>query len=232
MSVHTRSRPSSGDTIGAWTLKEAKIKRKNGRGRKFWLCDCVCGATKWVSDTNLKRGKSKSCGCQKTTPIKPGDRFGSVTVTKRSGTKNTRVEWECRCDCGEMVRLDSSKLWRQGRNLSGNAFNLHCGKHGPTHLRYPPTESPYPRKAGILLKKYRPLISCYETTELYDIAMDVLLRSCYIAYWRSEHGTPVFNVDYYLKSTISFRRIKANWCRRFKKEASAAPTVPAMYERL
>ena len=30
---------------------------------KHWICTCVCGNTKEVSDSNLKQGKPYSCGC-------------------------------------------------------------------------------------------------------------------------------------------------------------------------
>lgn len=29
----------------------------------YWLCRCDCGNTKWFYAGNVKRGKSKSCGC-------------------------------------------------------------------------------------------------------------------------------------------------------------------------
>ena len=36
---------------------------KNYDHRNFWLCKCICGNTKIISDRVLRKGKSKSCGC-------------------------------------------------------------------------------------------------------------------------------------------------------------------------
>lgn len=36
-----------------------------GRKNAFWLCACDCGTTTVVKGTNLRRGKTTSCGCVK-----------------------------------------------------------------------------------------------------------------------------------------------------------------------
>jgi hypothetical protein len=43
--------------VGRWTLQ----KKVNER----WLCVCDCGSTRHVLEGNLRKGRSKSCGCQR-----------------------------------------------------------------------------------------------------------------------------------------------------------------------
>lgn len=56
--------------------------------------------------------------------IKPGDRFGRLTIIKHQSTGARGRIWLCRCDCGKDKLLTSSKLPQQnscgcGRDLSG-----------------------------------------------------------------------------------------------------------------
>lgn len=50
-----------GDRFGRLTVVEESCPRK---GHRMWICQCDCGNTKVVYDTNLIRGKSLSCGCR------------------------------------------------------------------------------------------------------------------------------------------------------------------------
>lgn len=65
-----------------------------------------------------------------------GERYGSLVVIKRVGSRNRSVEWLCLCDCGvELVRLSS--------HLNSKCS---CGcrrvKHGHSELRtYRPWDS-------------------------------------------------------------------------------------------
>ena len=47
--------------FNSWTVINGPILN---RGRRYWLCKCVCGASREVDGSNLKNGISKSCGCQ------------------------------------------------------------------------------------------------------------------------------------------------------------------------
>lgn len=38
---------------------------ENIAGRVRWICTCVCGATKTVSSSDLRKGSTRSCGCAK-----------------------------------------------------------------------------------------------------------------------------------------------------------------------
>ena len=41
-----------------------------GRKQRMWLCRCDCGNTCIVSESNLKNGSTKSCGCWKSKRLK------------------------------------------------------------------------------------------------------------------------------------------------------------------
>ncbi|MEI5909421.1 hypothetical protein WAK64_20545 [Bacillus spongiae] len=48
-----------GERFGKWLV----IEKVEGSKPIKWLCRCDCGKEKEVSQNNLKRGKSSSCGC-------------------------------------------------------------------------------------------------------------------------------------------------------------------------
>lgn len=48
-----------GKKIGKWTLLKFIHKRYEPK----WLCRCICGTVKVISQSNLFAGQSKSCGC-------------------------------------------------------------------------------------------------------------------------------------------------------------------------
>ena len=52
-----------GQHFGEWTVLEKAEKSKEYSSRAiYWLCECSCGKEKIVSGSDLRRGKSKSCG--------------------------------------------------------------------------------------------------------------------------------------------------------------------------
>lgn len=84
----------------------------NGVHRTQWLCKCDCGKETKVIHYRLKYGNSKSCGhCN---DIKPGDKFGKLTVIRqyksRLDSRSKHMsQWLCKCDCGkEKIALDVS----------------------------------------------------------------------------------------------------------------------------
>lgn len=86
-----------GDKVNCWTVISTDAPPEH---RYHLLCRCVCGSEKWVSRSALRRGKSKSCGCQKHRNrkkyiLKPGDNVGYWTILSNDGDK-----FRCRCICG------------------------------------------------------------------------------------------------------------------------------------
>ena len=51
-----------GKVFGSWTV--VGDKKKIGKSQR-WYCRCVCGKERYVIESMLKNGKSKSCGCQR-----------------------------------------------------------------------------------------------------------------------------------------------------------------------
>lgn len=103
----------TGQKFGRWTALSLAPKR--GR-RTYWLCRCDCGTIKEVEVTNLRNGKTLSCGCFSAEIAKEnnskdltGQRFGKLTVLKRIYGYD-KVYWDCKCDCGNYTRVITSCL--------------------------------------------------------------------------------------------------------------------------
>lgn len=103
-----------------------------GRGAK-WRCQCDCGNVTDVLAANLKRNHTLSCGClqkEKTSQVRfldeTGNRYGRLVVMERdvdyiSSTGKKRVQWKCKCDCGNIVTIDGVSL-RQGLTTSCGCY--------------------------------------------------------------------------------------------------------------
>lgn len=52
-------------------LTAIAISGRTSNGHQLWLCQCECGNKKTVSDTHLKSGHTRSCGCLKKEKAKP-----------------------------------------------------------------------------------------------------------------------------------------------------------------
>lgn len=87
--------------------------------RLAWLCQCECGNYVEVIGKNLRNNNTTSCGCYQKQravesniargkPIKPGDRFGKLTIIDFVGfgySNNGKRQslYKCQCDCGKQV---------------------------------------------------------------------------------------------------------------------------------
>lgn len=56
------AQPAIGESFNLWTVVSEAKKRGYSR---YYLCRCRCGRLKEVFVSNLKKGLSKSCGCQR-----------------------------------------------------------------------------------------------------------------------------------------------------------------------
>lgn len=106
------------------TLIEPTGEIRNGC--RIWKCKCQCGNYKEISTSNIKR--TKSCGCargQNKLNIKPGDKFGKLTVLEEipERDKKRRIHYKCQCECGNITTPNASDL------KSGNSTS--CGKCTP-----------------------------------------------------------------------------------------------------
>ena len=95
-----------GNRYGSLTVIERSTKKGKNRGI-YWKCKCDCGNEIEVLGSALRKGESKSCGCQKSNFISQskfidftGQTFNHLTVKKFVGkdTKGKSI-WLCECDC-------------------------------------------------------------------------------------------------------------------------------------
>lgn len=52
----------SGNKYHNWTAIEREAESRNNQ-KYYWLCVCDCGTKKYIAESSLKRGLSRSCGC-------------------------------------------------------------------------------------------------------------------------------------------------------------------------
>ena len=95
--------------------KLTPIYRTDNKGKQTaWLCKCDCGNLKVVRASDLKRQNIVSCGCYNKEKISndlTGQRFGKLVAIKPSGRKRRGyIEWECKCDCGNITYVASGDL--------------------------------------------------------------------------------------------------------------------------
>jgi hypothetical protein len=88
---------------------------KSKRGYTMWAVRCDCGKETRRHGADLRRGLYLSCvACARLTrgvPSNPiGMKFGRLTVLARVPTGNGCAIWECRCDCGGIVRKKTYHL--------------------------------------------------------------------------------------------------------------------------
>lgn len=95
--------------------------------KKKYRCACDCGSECVVRGDSLTNGHTQSCGClmrerqseANRKEIKPGTKYGRLTVIERAGekAKNGAFYYKCLCDCGTEKTVDGTNL-RNGKTLS------------------------------------------------------------------------------------------------------------------
>lgn len=107
--------------------------------RSMWECQCDCGKTTITTAQSLLSGDTRSCGCLKSRNL-TGERFGRLRVLGDSGDrKNRHILWDCLCDCGNHVKLDTFSL-RSGHTsscgcLMRDTVSMQFTKHGESASR-------------------------------------------------------------------------------------------------
>lgn len=127
-----------GNRYGMWTVESFSHKKNYD---KYYNCKCDCGTEKVVLINNLKRGLTKSCGCNKGAVTHErcfidltGKKYNKLTCL-RWERRNGCIYWLCKCDCG-------NETWVKPSNLKSNAVKS-CGclsdhvnsVHGMSHTR-------------------------------------------------------------------------------------------------
>ncbi len=103
----------------------------NKNNQVIWECECDCGALHRTIAGHLRSGHTTRCrSCaysaaakktaQKLVKDISGERFGRLTVVRRSGSSDSgNATWECRCDCGEIVERIGTNLRSGGTQSCG-----------------------------------------------------------------------------------------------------------------
>lgn len=118
-----RSSSIAGRKFGRLTA--LKMIPKGEKAYRSWLCECECGTTSIILESNLIGGNSGQCAIcrdrlngEKQIKDLVGERFGMLTVFEISKkNKSGNYQWLCKCDCGETTVVSSSNLL-QGHTLS------------------------------------------------------------------------------------------------------------------
>lgn len=99
---------------------------RTGKRQALWLWHCDCGNEKEIPATQVKHGRTRSCGCMATEHITnlrkediTGQRFGKLVAIcpTPDRDKTGGVIWELACDCGNKVYKTINVL-KTGRVLS------------------------------------------------------------------------------------------------------------------
>lgn len=104
----------TGQRFGALVVLKPTAERKDRQ--IVWECQCDCGNTALVKSSELKQGRTKSCGCLGKKRAKEmrdftGKQLGMLTVIRPTEERrNGFVMWECKCDCGNTILVRSSHL--------------------------------------------------------------------------------------------------------------------------
>lgn len=133
---NNKNRIKNGDVFGNLTVIDANNYHLFNSKTLSSLCQCSCGQTKIISNSSLRTGNSKSCGCingrDESNKIKKGDIFGDLIVIEPySKTIKDRNKCSyssrCQCICGAIKEVLNSSL-RNGKTLSCGCNRMSKGE--------------------------------------------------------------------------------------------------------
>lgn len=121
-----KQKANIGKKFGKLTVLDVVNAPDGFKDRRFYY-ECICDCTNVVTvrATDVKTGKTISCGCvKKDVQAKrredlTGQKFGKLTVTGFAYIKNQTSYWNCKCDCG-------NEIITRGADLS-NGHTTSCG---------------------------------------------------------------------------------------------------------
>ena len=125
-----------GDKFNKWTVDGFAYKKGYD---KYYYCTCECGEKKIVLGNNLRRGLSKSCGCERhKQPVnyrdRTGERYNSL-VCIRPEKRGGYIYWLCKCDCGNETIVRGENLTSGAVKSCGCAGDHSNRIHGMSHTR-------------------------------------------------------------------------------------------------
>lgn len=103
-----------GKAFGLLTVVERIYK--DSTNDSHWKCNCECGNVCEVTGSNLKSGRTVSCGCENDRKRKQyndltSQKFGKLTVLEISEKQvNHKIYWKCLCECGNTCDVSVGRL--------------------------------------------------------------------------------------------------------------------------
>lgn len=116
-----------GNNYGRLTVISEGARQGSDR---YWLCQCICGNSKYIIGKNLRDGKTKSCGCLQRESVSnrefdnlDGKSFGRWLVLDQWKIEENKGRvWLCKCTCGT-VRFVQASLLKSGDSKSCGCLN-------------------------------------------------------------------------------------------------------------
>ena len=111
----------AGKRFGRLTCME--VFGRSVAGQDIWLCACDCGNRVYASESMLRTGVQRSCGCMPSRAKNlQGQVFGRLKALEPTEKRDLdgSVTWLCRCECGKLVTVSSNKL------LTGHKKSCGC----------------------------------------------------------------------------------------------------------
>lgn len=129
-----------GNIYGKWTIiEEIPVHQRENRALAH-LAQCECGTIRPVRISDLRSGKSKSCGCssKKDWHIIIGQTYGELTVLKQLVNRHGNLiqQYECQCSCGNKIVLPADLInkkkncgckYMEGFDILDEMLNKHFG---------------------------------------------------------------------------------------------------------
>lgn len=120
----------TGRIFGNWKVIDFNQEMTSIRKRTYWNAECQCEkhTRKALAGSDLKRGKTTSCGCltkkllsKARTRDLTGMKIGRLTVLYYAGvSEEHHAIWHCKCSCGNEKDIEAQYL------LSGNTHSCGC----------------------------------------------------------------------------------------------------------
>jgi hypothetical protein len=173
-------------------------------GKTQWLCRCKCGGEKYVNGGDLRRGWRKDCGCRLAySKLRKGDSSGGLKVVKLIPAKKDHPpEILCLCACGGYIVLPRQRF----------KYRKSCGCM--RYLRYPPIPDNPPSIWHFRVEKYFHMTRRFEVNpEVYNIAIDMLFRCCWITVWLDSVGDSKPDEKAYIRKSLRY-----SWLIYFKRK--------------
>ena len=189
------------------------IEREKRHGAACWLCKCDCGQTFITTGHELRRGKRKTCGkkqCSNLVINQTGNKYGKLTVLKYAGlNKIGQALWECKCDCGNTVKI-------LGINLrNGNSRSCGCLKSkGELKIIQ------LLLKNNIPFEKEKKFETCIFDNSDYSAKFDFYINSKYlieydgIQHFKYFDSQTTWNTKENLIATQKRDQFKNKWCKQ------------------